>query len=159
VWATQVGPGGTGGGIQWGSATDGRRVYAAIANSSGQSYTITSAGGQQSTISGGSWAALDAATGRILWQTADPQGARDSGFVSTANGVVYAGSAAVTGNNMYALDAGSGAILWKFASGGPVISGAAVVRGTVYWGSGYGRGANHYKVYAFSLPEDPGVQR
>jgi len=137
VWHTQVGPGGSYGGIQWGSATDGRRVYAAIANSNGEPYQITSAAGQTSTITGGSWAALDAATGAILWQTADPQGAMDLGFVSAANGVVYAGSTAVTGNNMYALDAATGTIRWRFASGGSVISGPAIVKGTVYWGSGY----------------------
>jgi polyvinyl alcohol dehydrogenase (cytochrome) len=138
VWHMQVGPGGAfSGGIQWGSATDGQRVYAAIGNSNGEAYTITSATGQSSTITGGSWAALDAATGAILWQTADPQGAMDLGFVSAANRVVYAGSTAATGDDMYALDAATGAILWRFASGGSVVSGAAIVNGTVYWGSGY----------------------
>jgi polyvinyl alcohol dehydrogenase (cytochrome) len=38
---------------------------------------------------------------------------------------------------MYALDAATGGILWAFASGGPVVSGAAIVSGAVYWGSGY----------------------
>jgi len=166
AWHTQVGPGsGFGGGIQWGTATDGRRVYAAIGNANGESYTITSGSGEQSTISGGSWAALDATTGRILWQTADPQGAMDLGFVSAANGVVYAGSTAVSGNTMYALDAANGTILWRFASGGSVISGAAIVDGTVYWGSGYlfgcacpglptaqpCVGGQNNKVYAFSV--------
>jgi polyvinyl alcohol dehydrogenase (cytochrome) len=32
-WVTQAGPGGTGGGLQWGSAVDGVRVYTANANS------------------------------------------------------------------------------------------------------------------------------
>ena len=31
-WATQVGPGSSLGGIEWGSATDGTRIYVAIAN-------------------------------------------------------------------------------------------------------------------------------
>jgi polyvinyl alcohol dehydrogenase (cytochrome) len=153
AWKTQVGPGGLDGGIQWGSATDGTRVYAAIADfPSPQPYTITSANGQTSTITGGSWSALDAATGKILWQTADPQGAADLGFVSTANGVVYAGSAALAGNTMYALDATAGTIAWSFPSGGSVISGAAVADGSVYWGSGYYTGASNNKLYAFSLP-------
>src|SRR5882762_270659 len=34
VWSTVVGPGGVRGGIQWGSATDGRRFYVQITNSS-----------------------------------------------------------------------------------------------------------------------------
>ena len=32
VWSTIVGPGGTTGGIQWGTATDGTRIYVAITN-------------------------------------------------------------------------------------------------------------------------------
>jgi len=111
-------------------------------------------------VTGGSWAALDPATGRILWQTPDPVGAVDTSFVSTANGVVYAGSTAATGTNMYALDARTGTILWSFASGGSVNGGAAIVDGSVYWGSGYcgtgclGSGGpltNNNKVYAFDL--------
>lgn len=137
VWHTKVGPAGAYGGVLWGSATDGRHIYVAIADFEGKLYQITSASGRASTTGGGSWAALDAATGKILWQVADPQQAADLGYVSTANGLVYAGSTADTGNDMYVLDAATGTILWRFASGGPVVSGAAIVGGTVYWGSGY----------------------
>jgi polyvinyl alcohol dehydrogenase (cytochrome) len=137
VWRTLVGPGSALGGIEWGSATDGRHVYVAISDFAGLPYGITSADGRTSTTDGGSWAELDAATGRILWQVADPQRAADMGYVSTANGVVYAGSTADTGNDMYALSAATGRILWSFAGGGTVVSGAAIVRGTVYWGTGY----------------------
>ena len=137
VWQTPVGPGSVLGGILWGAATDGHRIYVAIGNLYGQSYTITAADGRRSTTSGGSWAALDPGTGRIIWQVADPQGAMDLGFMSVANGVVYAPSDAVGGDNMYALDARDGRILWRFASGGAVVSGAAIVNGVVYWGSGY----------------------
>jgi polyvinyl alcohol dehydrogenase (cytochrome) len=138
VWHTQVGPGSVYGGIQWGSATDGRHVFVAIGNLYGESYPITSASGQVTTTSGGSWAALDAATGKILWQVADPQQAADIGYVSTANGLVFAGSTADTGNDMFALNATDGRILWSFSSGrgSPVVSGAAVAGNTVYWGSG-----------------------
>ena len=38
---------------------------------------------------------------------------------------------------MYALAAATGKILWSFASGGSVSGGAAIVDGSVYWGSGY----------------------
>lgn len=151
LWGTQVGPGGTLGGIEWGSATDGNRVYVAIANNAHVPYVVQGSGpaaGQ--TITGGSWAALDAATGKIQWQTPDPQGALDLGFVSTANGVVYAGSDARTGDTMYALDAATGKTLWTFASGGSVASGAAIVNGSVYWGSGYHIGAENNKIFAFS---------
>ena len=151
VWSTQVGPGGGGGGILWGSATDGTNVYAAEADTDGTAYKVGGSGSSAGeTITGGSWAALDAATGTMLWQTPDPQGAHDSGFVTVANGVVYAGSSIATGDNMYALDASTGAILWSFASGGSVRSGPSVVGGMVYWGSGYQGGLNN-KLYAFGL--------
>ena len=94
---------------------------------------------------------MNPATGAILWQTPDPQSVPDSGFVSVANGVVYADSNASTGTNMYALDASTGAILWSFASGGEVRSGAAIVGAQVYWGSGY-RGGPNNRLYAFGLP-------
>jgi polyvinyl alcohol dehydrogenase (cytochrome) len=137
AWHRQVGPGSAFGGMQWGSATDGRHIYVAIGNVDSRPYTITSASGHASTTSGGSWAALDAATGKILWQVADPQQAADLGYVSIASGLVYAGSTADTGNDMYVLDASTGKILWRFASGAPVTSGAAIAGGSVYWGSGY----------------------
>jgi glucose dehydrogenase len=53
VWRTVVGPGGVGGGLEWGSATDGSRIYAADNNSDRISTTITSATGQKSTTTGG----------------------------------------------------------------------------------------------------------
>lgn len=136
TWKTRLGPGGGYGGIEWGSATDGTRVYVAIADSDGTPYHITGAGGT-ATITGGSWAALDAATGKILWQAPDPQHAADLGYLSTANGLVYAGSTAKNGDDMYVLNAAAGTIVWRFASGGPVVSGAAIAGGGVYWGSGY----------------------
>jgi polyvinyl alcohol dehydrogenase (cytochrome) len=152
VWKTKVGPGGAGGGIEWGSATDGSRIYCAEVDSAKKPYKLRGSGPQAGqTVTSGSWSALNAATGKILWQTPDPQNGEDAGFVSSANGVVYASSDIVTGSNMYALNASTGAILWSFASGGSVRSGAAIVGGTVYWGTGY-RSGNEDKIYAFSLP-------
>jgi polyvinyl alcohol dehydrogenase (cytochrome) len=59
---------------------------------------------------------------------------------------------------MYALAAATGKILWSFASGGSVSGGAAIVDGSVYWGSGYYGLAggptsvfNNNKMYAFGL--------
>src|SRR5712691_4014317 len=163
IWQTTIGPADvvTNAGIEYGTATDGRRIYAAEADTVGLSYTLGGSGPYAGkTVTGGSWAAMDPATGKILWQTPDPQGAVDAGFVSVANGVVYAGSMVTAGNNMYALDAATGKILWSFASGGTVTGGAAIVDGSVYWGSGYcgtlclGSSTpvlNNDKVYAFSL--------
>jgi polyvinyl alcohol dehydrogenase (cytochrome) len=135
VWSTQVGPGGSLGGMEWGSATDGKRIYVAISNTVGQQWTLSDG----TTTTSGFWSALDAATGKILWQSGGTPMVKSSnqGAVSVANGVVYAGTVDVVGT-MYALDAATGATLWTFASGGSVNSGAAIVDGTVYWGSGYG---------------------
>lgn len=149
LWSTLVGPGSDPGGIQWGTAYDGKRIYAAIGHNTGEAYRLPTG----ETITGGSWAALDPSTGRILWQTADPQGAADLAALSVANGVLYGGSMAHTGNQMYALDTTTGEILWGFASGGSVVDGPAIVDGAVYWGSGYGRtgGIGNTKFYGFSI--------
>jgi polyvinyl alcohol dehydrogenase (cytochrome) len=146
LWATQVGPGSSLGGMEWGSATDGKRIYVAIANLYGIPYAAGSAG---------SWAALDPATGAILWQKADPNGAMDIGPMAVANGVVYAGSmgSAATAPTMLALDATNGNTLWSFAAGSSVNAGATIYNGVVYWGSGYSHlgslGTGNNKFYAF----------
>jgi polyvinyl alcohol dehydrogenase (cytochrome) len=152
LWSTFVGPAGTGtlGGIEWGTATDGQRIYAEVADSGHVNYTLIPSGAQ---INWGSWSALDAHTGKILWQTADPTpGSLDFGAASVANGVVYAGSQSSPGY-MYALDARTGRILWSFKSGGSVIDGPSIVNGFVYWGSGYRIGTNNNKLYAFTVSE------
>ncbi len=148
VWSTPVGPGASLGGIEWGTATDGQRIYVEIANSNHLPYTLVPSGQQ---ITWGAWSALDVATGKILWQTADPTpGAIDRGSVSVANGVMYAGSNA---GQMYALEASTGNILWSFQSGGTVLDAPSIVDGTLYWGSGYQeiQGTGNNKVFAFSL--------
>jgi polyvinyl alcohol dehydrogenase (cytochrome) len=151
VWSSMVGPGGTTGGIQWGTATDGTRIYVAITNSLHLTYTLANGG---PTINWGSWAALDPRTGRILWQVPDPTpGTGDPGAVSVANGVLYAGSYS---GAMYGLNARTGAVLFTFASGGSVIDAPSIVDGTVYWGSGYRNiapGTGNNKVYAFTTPK------
>jgi polyvinyl alcohol dehydrogenase (cytochrome) len=149
LWRTQVGPGSALGGMEWGSATDGLRIYVAIANL----YGIPSAAG-----SAGSWAALDPNTGAILWQVADPNGSIDIGPLAVADGVVYASSMAgsATAPTMLALDASNGNTLWSFAAGSSVNAGASISNGTVYWGSGYAHlplpgFTGNNKFYAFSI--------
>jgi polyvinyl alcohol dehydrogenase (cytochrome) len=168
IWNTLVGPGGDQGGMEWGTAFDGERIYAAITNHHHIPYKLTEDGViGNTTATGGSWAALDPITGEILWQTADPQvetlpglgvvGVWDLAPVSVANGVVYASSMAklANQNQLFALDAATGAILWQLGAGSSVNSGPAVVDGTVYWGSGYARsgveGSGNSRLYAFSI--------
>jgi len=151
VWSTMVGPGGGIGGMQWGSATDGARIFAVAANSFRRPFTLFPS---EKTTRGGAWSALDAATGAILWQTAAPRNGVLTGPVTLANGVLYGGSMARRGRNMFALDAATGRVLWTFASGGSVNSGPAVAGGVVYWPSGYsklGLGKRNDKLYAFEV--------
>ncbi len=162
AWVRQVGPGGKVGGIQGGTATDGTQVYVPISDFPHTTYTLKPSGKRWS---GGSWAGLDAATGSLNWQVIDPgtstvhpgEPALSMGPVTVANGVVYAPSMS---GLVYALDAHSGNVLWSYDTGASVNGGAAVVNGTVYWGSGYGHfphnapvGTSNNKLFAFSLQE------
>jgi polyvinyl alcohol dehydrogenase (cytochrome) len=166
IWGTLGGPGSSLGGMEWGSATDGQRIYYAISNLYGIPVNLVNPPpGTPTSTNAGLWGAIDVLTGRILWQTADPNFAPDPGAVSVANGIVFAGSlgrffgaagSATTKPTFFALDADTGAPKWSFVSGGSVNSGASIVRGTVYWGSGYrilgpelGDGNN--KLYAFRV--------
>jgi polyvinyl alcohol dehydrogenase (cytochrome) len=149
-WVTQAGPGGTAGGLQWGSAVDGLRVYTANANSNLVPWTLHGGG---PTTTNGVWSGIDALTGQLLWQRTPSQGGGTSGPVTTANGVVYGCSLDPLGH-MYALNGATGAELWRFASGGSCLSGAAISDGTLFWGSGYsnfGFGTPNNKLYAFGL--------
>jgi polyvinyl alcohol dehydrogenase (cytochrome) len=166
VWNTLVGPGGDMGGMEWGTAYDGKRIYVSITNQHHIPYRLTQNGMLTTeTATGGSWAALDPETGKIIWQTADPQteivanqtvGVWDLAPVSAANGVVYAASMAKHGNEFYALDAATGQILWAWPAGSSVNSGPAIVNGSVYWGSGYSRsgpveGSGNNQLFAFTI--------
>jgi polyvinyl alcohol dehydrogenase (cytochrome) len=161
LWSTTVGPGGKLGGIQWGTASDNQRIYVAISNAGQQPYTLQPSGVPWN---GGSWAALNPATGAIIWQVPDPgfstvhptNHAMSLAPVTVANGVVYVASMS---GYMYALDAATGATLWSFLAPGSVNAAPAVVNGTLYWGTGYhnfpsqaplGTASNTF--YAFSLP-------
>src|SRR6185437_573914 len=62
LWNTQVGPGSSLGGMEWGSATDGQRIYVQIGNFYGIPYALQPSG---QTDYAGSWSALDPATGHI----------------------------------------------------------------------------------------------
>jgi polyvinyl alcohol dehydrogenase (cytochrome) len=155
VWDRLVGPGTSLGGIEWGSAYDGQRIYTAEADPFGIPYALSSG----LSASGGSWAALDPQTGAIDWQTATPGGYGALGAVSEAGGLVFAGSMdpSATDADMFALDASSGKVLWSFAAGSSVNAAPAIANGTLYWGSGYSHlgpflpFTGNDKFYAFSV--------
>ncbi|MEO6732949.1 MAG: PQQ-binding-like beta-propeller repeat protein [Ferruginibacter sp.] len=161
VWHTVVGPGSLLGGLQWGSAVDDKLIYTAVSNHDFHEWTMTTGPGAGKTIRGGFFSALNPTTGAITWEYAGvtpPNNfpvtgvlASNTGMVSVANGVVFAGALDQYGT-MYAFDAASGQKLWSFESGGSICSGAAIVDGVVYWGSGYakfGFGTSNNKLYAF----------
>jgi polyvinyl alcohol dehydrogenase (cytochrome) len=149
LWHTLIGPWSEPGGLTWGAAYDGQRLYLALTNLEHVPHVLTSG----TAMTGGFWTALDPTTGKILWQTADPQNGAVYAAPVVANGVVYVGSMATSGDQMYALDAATGAILWRFAAGGSVGAHPAVVDGRVYWGSGFGMfgGVHHNRLYVFGL--------
>ena len=164
LWGTQVGPGGHYGGIEYGTATDGKRIYIPEGNFAYVETTLYPSGQK---TNGGYWSALDPLTGKILWQTPTTELAIDTPFagtpygapvggmsnaygsVSVANGVMYGEDQAGT---FVALDADTGSTLWSFKSGGASISGPAIATGSLYWSSGYRNlGPTNNKIYAFSL--------
>jgi polyvinyl alcohol dehydrogenase (cytochrome) len=160
AWATQVAPAGLTGGLQWGSASDGHRIYVAVAASgltgSGQNpapWTLKDG----STTTAGGWAALDRRTGAVLWTTRDPLGSRAEAAVSGANGVLFGCNLDPARGTMYALDARTGAVLWSFDSnaGSPTYgacnAGPSIADGMVFWGSGTFIAPGPKRFFAFGL--------
>jgi polyvinyl alcohol dehydrogenase (cytochrome) len=122
----------------WGSATDGKRIYAAISNINNTPWILQGGGpfaGQE--VSHGFWSALDGATGTLLWQSADPNIAMDTGALTVANGVLFAGSMgstrrAASEDTMFSLNSKTGEILWRYPSGGQSIPARRSLMG-LYW--------------------------
>ena len=155
AWVTQVAPGGLTGGLQWGSATDDKRIYVAVANSG------LSGGGVNpevwqlkdgSTTTAGGWVALNPKTGAVIWETKDPMGSRAQEAVSVANNVVFGCNLEPGIGRMYALNAKTGAPLWSFAGAGACNAGPSIVDGMVFWGSGtFGFAPGPRLIHAFGL--------
>ena len=156
AWSRQVAPGGVTGGLQWGSATNGKTIYVAVANSG----PSTNGGGvgalpwtlkNGTTVTSGGWAALEARTGKVEWTTADPLGSRAEGAVSLANDVVFGCNLDFARGTMYALDARTGTPLWSFDSGGACNAAPSIFDDMVFWGTGTFAGFGPKKVFGFSL--------
>jgi len=158
LWSTRIGKGGVLGGIEWGSATDGRLAYAALSDQ-----TMRPASGDkvvlgQTTVDpkvGGGLFALRVADGTKAWNAA-PASCGDRPMCSPAQsaaitaipGAVFSGS---VDGHLRAYSAADGRVLWDFdtvrefdtvnkvrASGGSIDAGGpAVAEGMVLTTSGY----------------------
>jgi polyvinyl alcohol dehydrogenase (cytochrome) len=144
IWEQQVGKGSSGGGVLWGIAIDGQRIY--VPNGFFDAKMPDQSGGM---------AAIELATGKPVWSTPNPPcGERKAckpshaAAVTAIQGAVFSGT---MDGQFYAYDAETGKILWQFdsaqdfptvngikANGGSMSnSGATVVGGMLYVHSGY----------------------
>ena len=154
LWQTRVGQGGTMGGVQWGSATDGRNVYVALSDIGRIMLTYSNSTDADPKRGGGMFA-LRLSDGQIVWSTPPPGcGTRtrcspaQSAAVSALPGVAFSGS---VDGHMRAYSTTDGKILWDFDSirsyetvngveghGGSIDGpGPAIGGGMVFVNSGY----------------------
>jgi len=129
VWHRVVGPGSRVGGVR-AQATDGKRVYLAtgrIVKGDVQFPAGTEPPGPPT-----AFMALDCATGRTLWEVPDELPA---GPLLSAGDIVL-GCSNKDGSQLLAFDGASGKLLAQLKSDAGCSSGATVIGGTVYAGSG-----------------------
>ena len=138
LWEQRVGKGSALGGIQWGSASDGKLMFAAVSDIAFTDPEIKP--GRPLVAdpkSGGGLFALDAATGRRVWAAAPPDcGSRakcspaQSAAVSAIPGVVFSG--AVDGH-LRAYDTALGNMIWDFDTvrDWPTVNGIPAKRGAM----------------------------
>jgi len=144
LWNVTIGPDGIEGGMMWGSAATDDIIFGGNSNSRTQNHTLIN--GQN--ISWGSWSAINRSNGKILWQTPDPYQSLAKGVITVANDTMFVAGAMAPDNmsHYYIMEINTGTILWNFTTtltNNLAWSGAAIVDGTVYWGSD--------KLYAFEL--------
>ncbi|DBA77714.1 TPA: hypothetical protein ACH3X2_008409 [Trebouxia sp. C0005] len=144
VWATAVGPGGYLGGSMFGSATDGERMYVAINSRpypSSPAPVLSPSPGSPNTTLNGLWAALDSATGTILWETPSPLAGSMAGQLTVANGVLFgttsSGDDSLTAS-LFALNVTDGTILTAVTLNNTLVqNGPSIVNNLLYQGAGY----------------------
>ena len=172
LWQTRVGRGGSLGGIQWGSASDGKNMYVALSDIVFLQAEFTT--GKPLVVdpkAGGGLFALDVVTGKKVWSAPPPDcGDRphcspaQSAAISGFPGVVFSGS---VDGHLRGYSTADGKILWDFdtarefagvngvaAKGGSMDGpGPVIVGGMVFVPSGYGNwgGLNGNALLAFSI--------
>jgi polyvinyl alcohol dehydrogenase (cytochrome) len=119
LWQARVGNGGTLGGVQWGSSTDGTNVYVALSDIVRVNIP-NSLGSNADPKQGGGMFAFKLETGDRLWYT-PPAGCGDrkrcspaqSAAVTTIPGVVFSGS---VDGHLRAYSTADGKVIWDFDS-------------------------------------------
>ena len=173
VWQTRVALGGSMGGVQWGSATDGENVYVAISDVRRIPVQHSWATEADPEIGGGV-VSLDLDDGSLIW-FAPPKTCGDRlrcspaqpGAVTAVDGIAFAGS--MTGH-LRAYSTVDGSVLWEYdtirsyetvngvaASGGALDgAGPTIANGMLYLNSGYpnGGGMPGNVLIAFSIDGD-----
>ncbi len=157
LWQKKLAEGGILGGIEWGSATDGKRFYVAKADATWREQRFLSADTEFNPDTGGGTVAVDALSGEIIWE-APPLSCEgrekcspaQTAAVSAIPGVIFSGSLS---GIMQAFDADTGEVLWRYdtvkayesvngasAHGGAIDGpGPVIANGWVYVTSGYAK--------------------
>ncbi len=160
IWQSRVGKGGVLGGLQWGPASDGERVYVALSDIGFSRTRMPGTTEIKSVIDplqGGGMFAFRVDSGERLWMTPPPGcGSRrpcspaQSAAVSAIAGAVFSGS---VDGHLRAYSTAAGKIIWDFdaarpfptvngvdAKGGAFdAAGAVIAGGMLFAGSGYGQ--------------------
>lgn len=158
LWQTRVGKGGALGGVQWGMASDGRNVYAAVADPVRRGGTTFQGNAQFDPSEGGGLTALRIEDGTKVWFAAGSPctpprpgcSPAQSGALSVIEGAVLSGS---MDGHLRAFSMEDGRILWDVdtvkrydtvngvqAAGGSLDgAGPVIAGGRVYVNSGYPR--------------------
>jgi len=177
LWQTRVGAGGTNGGVQWGMASDGQRVYAAVSDVGRQAGSIGGAAGlgnaPLSPTQGGGLTALDVLDGAKMWVApgtpcAPPRAGcspAQPAAVTAIPGVVFSGA---MDGHLRAFSTADGKLLWDVDTAKPYTTtngvsgiggsldgaGPVVAGGMLFVNSGYPRfgGMPGNVLLAFGLP-------
>jgi len=125
LWSVRVGKGGTNGGVQWGSATDGSNVYVALADL-GRVVVPYSLSTDVDPKLGGGMFALRLDTGKQVWYTPPaPCGDRkrcspaQSAAVTAIPGVVFSGS---VDGHLRGYSTTDGSVVWDADTVGPYMT-------------------------------------